>query len=1646
MGKVCLVEDLVCGNSCLALKQIPQTAIGIESVRSFRKEFEAMTRLKHPNLVRVYDFGHDSSHQIYYITMEYVEGVSLREHVVGNGVLTIEQAIALLVDLCRALSFIHSRAIVHRDISPGNIMHSSQDSFKLMDFGLADVDMPDKKRKGTMESMAPEVLNGNSDMRTDIFSLGLTLWYGITGEKFYSDDSPQAIIDLLKNPLSFNTHVQERLLACQNQQMRHIIERLIRFEPGERFQSCTEIINRINLDFKTAYPLETAQTKEAYVLGAGFVGREEEFACIKNRIDTKELHTRALWVLGDAGVGKSRLFAEFKHYCQLNEIVFLEGSCYEYIHKPFGPFLPIVSELLLWADDSFVEQFGQDLKIILPDHQRLVSTEMRMLEDKQTEHLLIVKAIVRCIVTCSKRYMQGCVLYCNDMHWSDAGSAEVIDRLLQEIANAYQEKAVMPALVVYLSSRREGKAVLEKMKQADQIDTMIVESFTAPAVRSYVESVFGAPLIGPRLLGATELIHNRAEGNAFFLQEIIKSLILNDYIVRGNEHWELVDDLSHIHIPHNLDSLISSRLEKLALSLSEQRVLNIIALFSRAISPEELNDIVTVPPDLLEKLEHKEVITVHQRGQHTFYTIAHDLMRQTICNTISEPALLHEYIAQRLEQTNEKFHDSIIEDCAYHFLAANNPVKAIPYIRLVIKNKEKNCENDNTLEWYDKLIALYTEKENSDKIDLLYEKSMILYYTGKIELSIQTIEQAEELAHKENDIKKEAHMCAQKGLVFLCHGTLFKKAGTVLEKALKLFDSIDDKEGLAETYNYLGYYYFHSYKKYDKAIEYNSRGTTIAETINNQRHLADNLVNVSQSFHAKGQFDLALEYVKKGTILHEALELKRDRALDYGLTGFYYFCKEDYTRALEYLGKELALTEEGGYLGCHTLGLVKKAEVMLKLQQYHVARALSDEIEELLEYIATDWEAQLMGTILVAKISFIFGQRKKGINCLEELLKKCDNQFEIAKLNYELWLMSLQEHYRDTARTMYREITRTTPDDYIFNRRLKDLEQGKAEENIYEQSIFVEDESMENIAVETQVLIEQLVETEDPFTQRLDPYHRAEYKKSLQNKCIKLARRLTGQLYQSTQHQSLVKEIHRNASFQKLLTTIRTMNRSVNVKVLLQQILDASIDLLQAERGAILLCGDNKNFTVALAGNNKHESIDSAAFSVPSAVMARLKMDHQPLFIPDLITDDGFSVSRSIADMELRSIMYAPMQVSKDSPAFSNTDNELLGVIYLDSKSISSEQGFAGSNIELLKTLADQASVALYNSILREDLEKLIKEKNAIMLTLEQEVGERRIAEEQIRHLNEHLEQKIQERTAELVAAQKKVVENAYKAGMADIAAELLHNTGNVINSAMTSCQIMEQTLGESSINDLLKANDLLRDNIDTIDDFIVNDPKGHKLLRYYLSIGDAVKEEYELLSQHLQRIKEKQKTISQIVTSQHVPKSHSVNNAFSITAMLDEILDLMKHLFYEKRIDVEKNYSGEAIIRGQQFKIRHIFMNLIMNACEAMAHTPPHMRVLNLSVVDNQDGNVLVSVKDYGKGIDEKIQDIIFSQGFSTKHEHYGISLHSCANYMKEIGGYIEVFSEGTGKGATFVLHFRTLQKNTANSRIKSPGKHPIQ
>lgn len=250
MGTVYLGRDPRIGRTVaiktLALTEEFESEQLDEVRRRFFQEAETAGRLNHPNIVTIYDVGEE--HDLAYIAMDYILGNSLDQHISKEKLLPIEQVFAIGVQVAEALDYAHEKKVVHRDVKPGNIIFDrDKGQLKVTDFGIACLTDNSKTRTGTVLGspfyMSPEQIAGKKvDGRSDLFSLGVTLYQLFTGRLPFEGDSLTNLMYQITNEKSKGIRkLRPELPTC----LTRLINKALEKDPAKRFDSGQDMADAI---------------------------------------------------------------------------------------------------------------------------------------------------------------------------------------------------------------------------------------------------------------------------------------------------------------------------------------------------------------------------------------------------------------------------------------------------------------------------------------------------------------------------------------------------------------------------------------------------------------------------------------------------------------------------------------------------------------------------------------------------------------------------------------------------------------------------------------------------------------------------------------------------------------------------------------------------------------------------------------------------------------------------------------------------------------------------------------------------------------------------------------------------------------------------------------------------------------------------------------------------------------------------------------------------------------------------------------------------------------------------------------------------------------------------------------------------------
>lgn len=222
-------------------------------IKRFNTEAQAAASLSHPNIVSIYDVGHEDENNLYYIVMELVQGKTLKEIINDEGALSWKWAVNIAMQIASALELAHKNGIIHRDIKPHNIIITEDGIAKVTDFGIAKAVSNSTITAfgttiGSVHYFSPEQAKGGfTDAKSDLYSLGVVMYEMLTGKVPFDADTPVSVAlkhmqEDPKEPIELNPEIP----TAVNQ----IVMKAMQKEPSARYQSATEMLHDLSKALK----------------------------------------------------------------------------------------------------------------------------------------------------------------------------------------------------------------------------------------------------------------------------------------------------------------------------------------------------------------------------------------------------------------------------------------------------------------------------------------------------------------------------------------------------------------------------------------------------------------------------------------------------------------------------------------------------------------------------------------------------------------------------------------------------------------------------------------------------------------------------------------------------------------------------------------------------------------------------------------------------------------------------------------------------------------------------------------------------------------------------------------------------------------------------------------------------------------------------------------------------------------------------------------------------------------------------------------------------------------------------------------------------------------------------------------------------
>ncbi|MBI1949507.1 MAG: protein kinase [Deltaproteobacteria bacterium] len=724
-GKVFRCEDLAKNNMFVALKLLHAKDPRWENF--FRREFEVLSRLHHPNLVSVYDFGPAPEENTWYFTQELVVGKPLLETVAGK---KIDEVVALFVEICRALEFIHGHGVLHRDLKPANILvqqHAEPgERVRVLDFGLWRELDPTPQRgarwAGTPPYLASEVLRGfGHSISADLYAVGVTLFQVLTRKLPHGRGTPQELLQARKTPAPDLSPMVRKELAA-------VIARLLDEVPESRPQSAAEVaaaLSQVIPNHAIAMPLALGRAR--------LVGRDTEKSKLAELVEAvrerRPNSARLVLIEGPDGVGKSRFVNELKAEVQLKGGRSAVGACTEEVRTGYRPVADLARMLAPLAGRAHLTESEKEvIERLLPEvagtgHQAAGGNELGSMAKAERDRFH--DAAVDLFLGLGGPTV--CVLIIEDVPYCDTASTALVARMVSRAKEA-------SLLVVVTAAEAQGPVPPEIVAAAKgEVLRVKLEPLARDAVGKLVCSLLGVATI-PEALIETMFAHSR--GSPLMVEELLALMIDRGDLRRGDSGW-LLDELAKQTVASApLLGVLQERLQRL--SDAERKTLSALAVFNRPSGPKLLAavsglEIEKVRQALSTCEGHGLIRVVDEEDGRPRVVFRHPNIRDALLQRLQEKGELakaHRTCGEVLEARSKSNLPPVAETLANHYDAAGDVERAVRMFCMAAEHAIHTFAFEHAVSLAHRAVRLIDKSQGDDvtaaRANLLVGKAMLL--------------------------------------------------------------------------------------------------------------------------------------------------------------------------------------------------------------------------------------------------------------------------------------------------------------------------------------------------------------------------------------------------------------------------------------------------------------------------------------------------------------------------------------------------------------------------------------------------------------------------------------------------------------------------------------------------------------------------------------------------------------------------------------------------------------------------------------------------------------------------------------------------------------------------------------------------------
>jgi tetratricopeptide (TPR) repeat protein len=695
-------------------------------------------------------------------------------------------------------------------------------------------------------------------------------------------------------------------------------------------------------------------------------------------------------IFGPAGTGKSRLVKEFKESLNLEEVQWLEGHAYPHSQNiPYFPLIDLLNHSLQIEEgdppELVKEKIESGISVLVDDKVDFIPYigslySLSYPEINEVSPAFWKEQLQKAIQTILSSLAQRgpTIIRLEDLHWADPSFLDLIRLLLSESRDPILFLCVYRPIISLFTSHQVS-AMIHPYQEIRLQDLSVSES------QGMIASLLKTEEVPSEL---QQFLQDKVEGNPFYLEEVINSLIESETLVRDNGNWKLTRAITESEISSTIHGVISGRLDRL--EIESKRILQEASVIGRTFFYEILNRITDLEQQIdlsLRSLERLDLIRARALQPDLEYIFKHALTQEVVYNGLlkKERRAIHERIGLVMEQL---FHDRLpefYETLAYHFKQSQSIIKAVNYLMKAGEKSLKRYALEEAHQYYQEAFELLSNKTSKDKedqlllIDVILDWAMVLYYRAdckgweKIFLDYKT------LAEKLGDKERLGMFYAWLGFS-LWFRERFTDSYEYLCKAIQIGDDINNQKVIGYGCTWICWTCA-ELGLFDEAIMNGKRAQKIAKILDSDQYLYfKSLAALANTYIYTGEIKKALDAGQR--MLDYGCKHSNIRSISLGHTyiGYSHFIAGDYPLAKTYAQKAVQISVDPLYsIGSNLL--------------LGFSHAFLGEFEKIGETAKQEWEfmqdvgCEVWGTtaeILVGLTYIANGQMGQGLKMVEK--------------------------------------------------------------------------------------------------------------------------------------------------------------------------------------------------------------------------------------------------------------------------------------------------------------------------------------------------------------------------------------------------------------------------------------------------------------------------------------------------------------------------------------------------------------------------------------------------------------------------------------------------------------------------------------